>query len=95
VAVGWSEQQIKVELPNPAGKIDIAYFSRPHRRDVRTGKENTGDCVLLIEGKGLSHGLDFAPEQAQSYAQHFPNCQVAAVSNGYRYKTYVRSGDGA
>ena len=49
--------------------------------------------MLLIEGKGLSSGLDFAPEQAHAYAHHFPRCRVVAVSNGYCYKTYVRGSD--
>ncbi len=94
LALGWSEQQIKIELPNPAGRIDISCFARPHRRD-HARKENITDCVLLIEGKGLSSGLDFATEQAHVYARHFPSCRVAAVSNGYCYKTYERSSDGS
>jgi len=94
LALGWPEQQIKIELTNPAGRIDIACFGRPHRRD-KTRKENIEDCALLIEGKGFSSGLDFAPSQAQEYARHFPACRVAAVSNGYCYKIYARGSDGS
>lgn len=91
LALGWAEQQIKIELPvtGKTGKkrVDLACFSRPYRAEYE-------ECVLLIESKGLSQGLDYAPEQAKGYAAHFPNCKVVVVSNGYSYKAFERTGDG-
>lgn len=93
VALGWPEQHIKVELSAGAGRIDIACFSRPYRRDYK-GAPNHGDCVLILESKGFQHGLVSAPHQARGYAEHFPACQTLVVSNGYCYKTFDRSSDG-
>lgn len=84
LALGWAEQQIKIELPCSGGRVDITCFSRPYR-----GKKD--ECVLIIEAKDFSSGLDYAPEQALRYAKDFPSCQVVVVSNGYCYKTYIRS----
>jgi hypothetical protein len=87
LALGWAEQQIKIELPTQKGRVDIACFSRAYRR-------NNNECVLILEAKDFSSGLDYAPEQAHRYAEDFPSCQVAVVSNGYCYKTYIRSKNG-
>lgn len=87
LALGWAEQQIKIELPSQNGRIDIACFSRPYNR-------NKDDCALIIEAKDFSSGLDYAPEQAHRYAKDFPSCKVVGVSNGYCYKTYIRSETG-
>lgn len=86
LALGWAEQQLKIELPVPGGRIDIACFASPFRGDHV-------DVVALIETKDFSSGLDYAPAQAQAYAQHFKNCQVVLVTNGYCYKSYLRQGD--
>jgi hypothetical protein len=88
LALGWSEQQIKIELPCSTGTMDIACFSEPYRR-----KPN--DCVLIVETKQFSSGLDYAPEQACTYAGDFPACRVVLVTNGCRYKAYVRRDDGS
>ena len=87
LALGWAEQQLKVELPIINGKIDIACFRRPWVNEPR-------ECMLIVETKGYNSGLDYAPAQAQAYAQQFPECQVAVVTNGYCYKSYLRN-DGA
>jgi hypothetical protein len=88
LALGWAEQQIKIELPvGDRKRADIVCFSRPY------GPENS-NCVLILETKGFVRGLDFAPEQAKAYANHFPDCKVVAVTNGYCYKTYKRQEDG-
>jgi hypothetical protein len=86
LALGWAEQQIKIELPCSKGRIDIACFSRTYRK-------KNDECVLIIEAKEFASGLDYAPAQALRYAKDFPSCQVIVVSNGYCYKTYVRSED--
>ena len=88
LALGWAEQQIKIEYPNKYGKIDVTCFSRAYRRKDE-------ECILIIETKGFSSGLDYAPEQAHRYAEVFPSCKVVLVSNGYCYKTYVRPESGS
>lgn len=88
LALGWAEKQIKIELPvGDRRRADIVCFSRPYE------PENS-NCVLILETKGFVQGLDFAPEQAKAYANHFQDCKVVAVTNGYCYKTYKRQGNG-
>lgn len=84
-ALGWTEQQLKLELkvPHNKGYIDIAGFRQPY-------KGNNEDCILIVEAKSLAGGLDFTFQQAKAYAEEFPNCQVIVTSNGYCYKTYHR-----
>lgn len=93
LALGWAEQQIKIELSVPGGKIDVACFSKPYCRNSKN-KANDDDCVLLLESKGFSQGLDYAPKQVQGYAKHFPQCKVLVVSNGFCYKAYSRDQSG-
>lgn len=83
LALGWAEQQLKIEFSTCFGSIDIACFARPYHR-----KNN--ECVALIESKSFSSGLHYAPEQVREYAKAFQTCQVLVVSNGYCYKTYKR-----
>ncbi|MCZ2340800.1 MAG: hypothetical protein LC104_03270 [Bacteroidales bacterium] len=74
LALGWSEQQIKIELAvqkvrknqTRGGRIDMACFRRPFR--VEGGQPNNGDCVLILESKGFSQGLDYAHGQGKEYA---------------------------
>ena len=93
LALGWAEQQMKIELGVKSGRVDVACFSRPYRRD-KNGVANDHECVLLLESKGFGSGLNYAPAQAHAYATHFPSCRVVVVSNGYCYKTYERVSDG-
>jgi hypothetical protein len=83
LALGWAEQQMKIELHCSQGKIDIACFPRPYRCKKK-------ECVLLIETKDFGSGLDYAPEQVRRYAVGFPACQVLVVTNGWCYKTFHR-----
>jgi len=87
LALGWSEQQLKIELPCSKGKVDIACFSKPYKRE-------NDKCALIVETKDFSSGLDYAPEQARRYAGDFPSCRVVLVTNGFCYKAYVRKDDG-
>ncbi len=88
LALGWSEQQIKIELGvTGVGRIDVACFSKSYARDS-SGEPNNKDCVLIIETKGFSSGLTFTHAQAKKYATKFPSCKAVVVSNGYCYKTY-------
>lgn len=86
LALGWSEQQLKIELPAPGGRVDIACFSGPY-------SGNAKDVVALLETKGFSQGLYYAADQARSYAAHFPRCKVIIITNGFCYKTFVRRDD--
>lgn len=87
LTIGWSEQQLKIELPCNKGKVDIACFSKAYKR-------KNEECVLIVETKDFSSGLDYAPEQAHRYAEDFPSCKGVLVTNGYCYKAYVRKDDG-
>lgn len=87
LALGWSEQQLKIELPAPGGRVDIACFAGPY-----SGRAE--DVVALLETKGFSQGLIYAADQAKGYATHFPRCKAVIVTNGYCYKTYIRRDDG-
>ncbi len=89
LALGWSEQQIKIELPCSKGKVDIACFPKVFVH----GAEN--ECILIVETKSFTKGLDYAPIQAHLYAEDFPSCQVVLVTNGYCYKAYLRNKDGS
>ncbi len=89
LALGWSEQQIKIELPCSGGKIDIACFSKSY-----SSKRKYDKCVVIIETKGFSSGLDYVQKQAKAYSKDFPNCKVVIVTNGYCYKSYLRDDTG-
>ena len=89
IALGWAEQQIKIELPvGERKRADVACFSKPY-----SGKNE--ECTLLIESKGFSQGLDYAHEQAKAYAENFPRCKVVLASNGFCYKSFARKDEGA
>lgn len=89
LALGWAEQQIKIELPLTGRKrADVACFPRPFAKGL------DDKCVLIVETKGFSQGLDYAQDQAKEYAEHFPNCRVVAVTNGYCYKAFTREANG-
>lgn len=87
LALGWSEQQIKIELPCSGGRIDIACFRKSYKR-------KNDECVAIIETKDFSSGLDYAQKQAKTYSQDFPSCKAVIVTNGYCYKTYLRDENG-
>lgn len=93
IALGWSEQQIKIELAaDNRGRIDMACFAKPYRRI--DGTPNNSDCVVLLESKGFQYGLDYAHSQGKSYATTFPASGVVVATNGYCYKAFLRSSDG-
>lgn len=92
LALGWSEQQIKIELSNGKRKrIDIACFSKPYKK-CEEPREN---CVAIIETKSFASGLDYAQEQANSYSGDFPNCKALIATNGYCYKIYLKDEKGS
>ena len=85
LALGWAEQQIKIELACDGGKVDIALFRKNFER-------NMDDCVAIIETKGFSSGLDYADKQAKTYSRNFPGCKTIVITNGYCYKIYEKNG---
>ena len=89
LALGWAEQQMKIEVPAGKGKrADLVCFSKPYQHG-----DMKGSCVVIIETKGFSQGLDYAPEQVIAYAKAFPECRVVVVTNGYCYKVFHRDGE--
>jgi len=90
LALGWTEHQIKIELPvGGRRRADVACFNRPYVR-LKSKKTNDEDCGLIIESKGFGQGLEYVFEQAKQYADHFQNCRVIAISNGYCYKIFEK-----
>ena len=91
LALGWKEQQIKIELPCTGGKVDIACF----REDYK-GQKDVDECVAIIETKSFHIGLDYAVGQINRYVgadrEYFRNCKTAIVTNGHCYKVHLRNG---
>ena len=87
LALGWSEQQIKIEL----AKVDITCFSKPYKK----WEESKENCVAIIETKSFASGLDYAQKQAESYSDNFPNCKALITTNGYCYKIYLKDEKGS
>ena len=87
LALGWSEQQIKIEL----AKVDITCFSKPYKK----WEESKENCVAIIETKSFASGLDYAQKQAESYSDNFPNCKALITTNGYFYKIYLKDEKGS
>jgi hypothetical protein len=83
LALGWREQQLKIEYGCKRGKIDIACFSKNH--DKKTTDE---DCIMIIETKAFWSGLDFADKQVEGYAECFKNCKKIVSTNGFCYKVF-------
>ena len=92
LAMGWSEQQMKIEFPcEDRKRVDIACFRTPCKNKNR--EEWKKECVAIIETKSFGSGLDFAHKQAKTYSKHFPRCQAVITTNGYCYKVYLRKGN--
>ena len=87
LALGWAEQQIKIEYPVEGNKrADIVCFSRPYSQPDKK-------CEIVIETKDFQTGLDFAPDQAKWYGEKLGS-NIVAVTNGYCYKIYGRDPNG-
>lgn len=88
-ALGWSEQQMRIEYGTRVGRLDVVCFNEPLHRAEQS------DCALILESKGFKNGLDVAHGQAKRYAEALPQAQAVVVSNGYCYKVYRRASDGS
>jgi hypothetical protein len=85
LALGWAEQQIRIEWTLPKGdRVDLALFSRGF-------EDENNRCLVILESKDFKRGLDSAAEQVLRYANsnELP-CNVVIASNGYCYKTFER-----
>lgn len=78
LALGWSEQRLKIEWRN----IDIALFREVYER----GEE---PCMVL-ESKRMWEGLGYAERQAERYAKSYPKCLRLVVSDGICYRLYQK-----
>lgn len=78
LALGWSEQRIKIEWR----QTDISLF-----RDVF--KKGAAPHVI-IETKRMGTGLGYAEVQVANYAKHFPQCDMLVTSTGGRYQLYTK-----
>ena len=78
LALGWSEQRVKIEWKN----IDMALFREVYKR----GDE---PCIIL-ESKRMWEGLRYAQRQAEKYAKLYPLCLRLVVSNGICYRLYEK-----
>jgi len=66
--------------------MDVVLFDTPYE----SGKSKP---LVIIESKRLFDGLRSAPDQATNYAQSHPTCRCLVVSDGIRYKLFLREGD--
>jgi hypothetical protein len=83
MSLGWAEQRVKIEWLN----MDVVLFDTPYE----SGKSKP---LVIIESKRLFDGLRSAPGQATNYARAYPSCDRFVVSDGIRYKLFLREGDG-
>jgi hypothetical protein len=83
MSLGWAEQRVKIEWLN----MDVVLFDTPY-------KSHNSQPLVIIESKRLFDGLRYAPDQATNYARSYPTCIRFVVSDGIRYKLFLREGDG-
>ena len=79
LALGWSEQRIKIEWNH----TDISLFSEVFKRDSKP--------FLILESKRMGVGLGHAERQVQLYAKQFPDCNKLVTSTGDRYWLYEKN----
>lgn len=82
LALGWSEQKIKIEWKN----LDVAFF-----REIYGHKNNP--CIMILESKRMWEGLSYATSQIENYAKKFPECSRLVVSDGICYRLYEKKDD--
>lgn len=83
IALGWSEQKIKIEYNN----IDIAIFNQSFMGDYKTHPD------IIVEAKKFENGLSFTKQYAKKYTDKFPDCTILITTNGYMYKYYEKSNE--
>lgn len=78
LALGWSEQKIKIEWKN----TDMSFFREVYKR----GKKPS----MILESKRMREGLHYAERQLVKYAKIFPECHHLVASDGICYQLYVK-----
>ena len=81
LALGWSEQRIKIEWR----RADIALFREVFNRNVETPSPS-----VIVETKRMGTGLDYAEPQVVRFARDFPECNVLVTSTGERYQLFTK-----
>ena len=81
LALGWSEQRIKIEWKH----TDVSLFREVFRKGVKLG-----DPRVILESKRMGTGLDHAESQVRRYARDFPCCNMLVTSTGARYQLYIK-----
>lgn len=79
LALGWSEQRIKIEWNH----TDISLFREVFRKD--------SNPFLILESKRMGMGLGHAEQQVQMYAKQFPDCNKLVTSTGDRHRLYEKN----
>jgi len=80
IALGWSEQKIKLEYQN----IDIALFKEVFKGNYKATPE------FILEAKTFDNGLAFTDHQIKNYAEKYPDCKNFVATNGFRYKVFFK-----
>jgi len=80
LALGWSEQKMKIEWKN----TDLSLFSQAYNR--------SNEPYMILESKRMGEGLDYAKRQVAKYSQYCPSCRHIVVSDGVRYSLYLKQG---
>ena len=81
LALGWSEQKIKIEWKH----TDMAFFLEPYKKGHHP--------QMIMESKRMREGLGYAERQVERYAREFPECKRLIATDGLRYRLYVKRGD--
>ncbi len=81
LALGWSEQRIKIEWRH----TDVSLFRDVFKKDVKSASPR-----IIMETKRMGTGLGHAESQVERYAKDFPECDMLVASSGERYQLYTR-----
>jgi len=81
LALGWSEQRVKIEWKN----LDIALFREVYKR----GEEP----YMIVESKRMWEGPKYAEGQVKKYARLYPRCLHLVISDGICYRLYQKEDD--
>lgn len=82
MALGWSEQKMKIEWTATAGRIDIAIFDKVY------GKQSKPSIV--VETKAMNDGLEGARKQVEKYADGV-GCRTVIITDGIRYWMRIKN----
>lgn len=80
IALGWSEQKIKIEWKH----TDMSFFREVYKRGEKPS--------MILESKRAWEGLHYAERQLVRYTKVFPECHHLVASDGIRYQLYVKHG---